>query len=106
MNDIFTKLKENKVVLDEKYSLQPDGYNGLVLVFEEKRERKKLDSKTKKETGETEEYIFTDKWYYPKISQSLNKYLQLVTSESKNIEELKNIVLRVEEKVDDIKENW
>lgn len=99
-------MKSDRIILDEKYTLQPDGYHGLVLVFEEERTRKKLDAKTKKETGETEEYIFQDKWYHPRLSQSLSKYLHLTTLEAKSIEELKDIVLRVEDKINNIKENW
>lgn len=106
MNEVFSKMKSERIELDEKYSLEPDGYRGLVLVFEEKRVREKIDTKTKKKTGETEEYIFTDKWYHPKLSQSLSKYLQLSTSEVKSIEELKTIVLRVEDKINNIKESW
>ena len=106
MNDIFKNMNSKKIILDDKYFLQPDGYHGLVLVFEEERTRKKLDPKTKKETGETEEYIFTDKWYHPKLSQSLSKYLQLTTSEAKSIEELRDVVLRVEDKINSLKEVW
>ena len=106
MNEIFTKLNSERIELDKRYSLEPDGYHGLVLVFKEKRVREKVDAKTKKKTGETEEYIFTDKWYHPKLSQSLSKYLQLTTSEAKSIEELRDIVLRVEDKINKIKEVW
>ena len=106
MNDIFKNMNSKKIILDDKYFLEPDGYHGLVLVFEEERTRKKLDPKTKKETGETEDYIFSDKWYFPRTSQSLSKYLQLTTSEAKSIEELRDIVLRVEDKINKIKEVW
>lgn len=106
MNEVFKKMNSERIELDEKYSLEPDGYRGLVLIFEEKRVREKIDVKTKKKTGETEEYIFTDKWYHPKLSQSLSKYLQLSTSEAKSIEELRDIVLRVENKIANLKEVW
>ena len=106
MNEVFKKLNSERIELDERYSLEPDGFRGLVLVLEEKRVREKVDAKTKKKTGETEEYIFTDKWYHPKLSQSLSKYLQLTASEAKSTEKLKDIVLRVEDKINSLKENW
>ena len=106
MNEVFKKLNSERIELDKRYSLEPDGFRGLVLVLEEERVREKVDAKTKKKTGETEEYIFTDKWYHPKLSQSLSKYLQLTTSEAKSIEELRDIVLRVEDKINKIKEVW
>jgi len=106
MNEIFIKTNSEKIQLDDKYSLQPDGFKGLVLVFEEQRVREKIDVKTKEKTGETEQYTYTDKWYHPKLSQSLSKYLQLTTLEAKTIEELKDIVLRVEDKINSIKENY
>ncbi len=106
MNEVFKKLNSKRIELDKRYSLEPDGYHGLVLVFKEKRVREKVDAKTKKKTGETEEYIFTDKWYHPKLSQSLSKYLQLSTLEAKSIGELRDIVLRVEDKINSLKEVW
>ena len=106
MNEVFKKLNSERIELDKRYSLEPDGFRGLVLVLEEKRVREKVDAKTKKKTGETEEYIYTDKWYHPKLSQSLSKYLQLTASEAKSIGELRDVVLRVENKIASIKENW
>lgn len=106
MNDIFKNMNSKKIILDDKYYLEPDGYHGLVLVFEEERTRKKLDPKTKKETGETEDYIFSDKWYFPKTSQTLDKYLTLSLKENKTVEELRNTLERVEKTIESIKENW
>jgi hypothetical protein len=94
MNKIFTEKNTDKIVLDEKYSLQPDGFKGLVLVFEEPRIRVKKD-KTE------EEYLFQDQWYHAKLSQTLSKYLMLTTNEAKSIEELRDIVLRVEQTIKD-----
>lgn len=102
MNEIFKNNNPNKIILDKLYSLQPDGFRGLVLVFEEERTRKKLDSKTKKETGESEQYIFTEKYYYPKLSQSLTKYLKLSLNVSKDLEDIKNTLERIENKIAEI----
>jgi hypothetical protein len=94
MNKIFTEKNTDKVVLDEKYYLEPDGFKGLVLVFEEPRVREKKD-KTE------EDYVFQDRWYFPKLSQTISKYLMLTTNEAKSIEELRDIVLRVEKTIND-----
>lgn len=100
MNELFKKAKTDRFQLDEKFYLESDGFHGLTLVFEETRTKKKKDG-----SGE-EEYLYTDKWYYPKISMVLNKYLELVTKDTKSVEELRDIVLRVEKKIDSIKELW
>lgn len=99
MNEIFKKTKTEKIELTDGYSLLPDGFNGIVLQKETKKVRTKKD--------ETEEvYIHVESIYQPTISKTLTRYLQLTTSEAKNIEELKDIVLRVENKINSIKENW
>jgi hypothetical protein len=100
MNELFKKAKTDRFQLDEKYFLESDGYHGLTLQFEEVRTKKKKDG-----SGE-EEYLYVDKWYLPKISMVLNKYLELKTKNTKSIEELRDVVLRVEEKIDSIKELW
>lgn len=100
MNELFKKAKTDRFQLDEKFYLESDGFHGLTLVFEETRTKKKKDG-----SGE-EEYLYTDKWYYPKISMVLNKYLELVTKDTKSVEELRDVVLRVEKKIDSIKELW
>lgn len=100
MNDLFKKAKTDRFQLDEKFYLESDGFHGLTLVFEETRTKKKKDG-----SGE-EEYLYSDKWYYPKISIVLNKYLELVTKDTKSVEELRDVVLRVEKKIDSIKELW
>lgn len=86
MNVIFKK--KNKIKLDDKYFLEPDQFKGIVLVFNEKRQKEKIDIKTRKGTGVFEEYMFEDKWYYPKLSMVLNKYLILKQSEATDVKEL------------------
>lgn len=100
MNELFKKAKTDRFQLDEKFYLESDGFHGLTLVFEETRTKKKKDG-----SGE-EEYLYTDKWYYPKISIVLHKYLELVTKDTKSVEELREVVLRVENKIDSIRELW
>jgi hypothetical protein len=91
MNKTFKNKK--RIELDENYFLTPDGYNGLVLNFEEKR------TKLNKEK-ESIEFVFSDKWYYPKLSMTLDKYLQLKAKECKSISDLKDIVLKVEKTIE------
>jgi hypothetical protein len=100
MNDLFKKAKTDRFQLDENYFLESDSFHGLTLVFEETRMKKKKDG-----SGE-EEFLYTDKWYYPRISMVLHKYLELVTKETKSVEELKDVIIRVEKKIDSIKELW
>ena len=100
MNDLFKKAKTDRFQVDENYFLESDSFHGLTLVFEETRMKKKKDG-----SGE-EEFLYTDKWYYPRISMVLHKYLELVTKETKSVEELKDVIIRVEKKIDSIKELW
>ena len=87
MNKVLTDSK--KIVLDDRYYLEPDQFKGIVLVFHEQRERVKKD-KSK------EVYTFEDRWYYPKLSQVMSKYLTLTQSDSSSIEELIKATDRVE----------
>mgnify|MGYP003404039578 CR=1 FL=1 len=92
MNEIFKAKGMDKIVLCENYYLEPDNFKGLVLVFHEQR------TKTKKDDT-TESYLFEDRFYYPKLSQTLDKYLILKQTKAKDIEDLKDIVLRVEQTI-------
>lgn len=80
MNKTFKNNK--KIELSEGWHLEPDGFNGIVLVFSEKRERKN------KKTDELEDYIYEDRWHHPRISQSLKEYVKLTQNSSKTIEEI------------------
>ena len=99
MNEVFKKLNSKRIELTDGYVLMPDGFNGIVLQRETEKIRKKKD--------ETEEkYTHVETIYQPTISQTLTRYLQLSTSEAKSIEEFRTIVLRVENKINNLKENW
>ena len=80
MNKTFKNNK--KIELSEGWHLEPDGFNGIVLVFSEKRERKN------KKTDELEDYIYEDRWHHPRISQSLKEYVKLTQNSSKTIDEI------------------
>ena len=99
MNEVFKKLNSERIELTDGYVLLPDGFNGIVLQRETEKTRRKKD--------ETEEkYIHIETIYQPTVSQTLTRYLQLTASEAKSIEQLKDIVLRVEDKINQIKEVW
>jgi len=88
MNKAF---KNNKViVLDEKYTLTPDSDNGVILTFSETRQREKTEVRDGKKvkTGETEDYIFEDRWYHPRIAQSLKEYVNQSLNSSKTLKEI------------------
>lgn len=74
------------IVIDQNYSLKNDGFRGCTLIFQEERERRKLD-KDKKETGETYKFIFKDSWYYPRMSDCLEEYLKQTGSKVNSIQE-------------------
>ena len=99
MNEIFTKLNSERIELTDGYVLLPDSFNGIVLQRETEKTRKKKD-KTE------EKYTHVETIYQPTISKALTRYLQLTASEAKSIEELRDIVLRVEDKIESLKENW
>lgn len=83
------------IKLDNNYHLEPDQFKGLVLVFTEERERKKKD-------GTTEAYTFVDRWYYPKLSQVMSRYLMLTQNDSKTLEDLLDRVTRVENLINNL----
>ncbi len=96
-NEIFKRMKTKKIILCDKYHLAPDQFKGLVLVLEEPRVR------VKKDTEIEETYTFVDKWYHLTLSQTLENYLKQTTLKATSIEELKEIVLRVENVIETIK---
>lgn len=97
MNQIFKNSK--KIVLDDNYHLIPDSDYGLILVFEEQR------THTKKDQTE-EKFTFTDRWYQPRTSQILSTYLKLKLGEARDLEDIKTILEKVENKIDELKETW
>jgi hypothetical protein len=100
MNNLFKNSK--KVKLDDNYTLEHDGYSGIVLVFEEERIRTKKD--------ETEEkYMFSDKWYAPNLSQILKIYTdqkQIILPTVEEMLEVQKQVLSVLEDFRTKYKNW
>ena len=106
MHEIFKKLKSKRIQLDTEFWLLPDPYKGLILQREVEKSRKKIDKETKKPTGEEEIYTQVEQHFFPRLSQTLNKYLELKSTEASSIEELKELVLSVETTINSIKERW
>lgn len=100
MNSVFKNAGAKKINLDEEFYLSPDENYGLMLTQEVVKIRKKVDKETKKPTGEEEEYLGTERWYFPKLSQAVNKYIQLSGNEATSIVELREILLRIENTIE------
>lgn len=98
-NEIFTKLKLERIPLSDGYFLLPDGFRGIVLQKETEKTRVKKD-------GTEEKYIHFETIYQPSVSKVLNRYLELSMSECKDIKELKEKVEQVEKVILSIKERW
>lgn len=58
--------------INENYRIETDN-DSSTLIFAEKRIRNKV-GKNKKPTGETEEYLFTQPYYYNNIQSALRAY--------------------------------
>lgn len=100
MNNVFKNAGTKRIELDDKFYLAPDENYGLMLTQEVVKIRKKVDKETKKPNGEEEEYIATEKYYFTKLSQAVNKYIQLSGNEATSIEELREILLRIENTIE------
>jgi len=84
------------IKLDDKFKILNDTYS-FTLVFEEPR------TKTNKKTLLEEDFIFEDKWYYPRLSDCLNKYLELTLKECEEIKEIDAKLNTIESKINELK---
>jgi hypothetical protein len=103
MNKSFTQ--QTKIVLDEKYYIEPDGDNGIVLVFSEMRKRDKTVKENGKaiKTGEQEDYLYESRTYHTRIAQGLKYYVEKSLNSSTTLEEIiqkENKVLKIIEDLD------
>lgn len=80
MNKVFTKTK--KIKLDEFWYLVPDSDRGLMLVFNEIRER------VKKGTKEKEDFLYEEKRFYPRVAQALHRYIETTQNNSETLQEI------------------
>lgn len=84
------------IKLDNKWSIQPDTYSWCLTQEVEK-------TRTKKETGEKEQYISEEKWYHPTIQDCLKKYTNESTKECKSVEEILQKLQEIKETVEKVK---
>lgn len=80
MNNAFKNT--NMISLDSSHHITSDGENGVCLTFHEVRKREKV------KTGETEEYLYEQKLYYPRICQAIRYYIDKTQNSSNSLEEL------------------
>lgn len=98
MNQIFNK--QSKVVIDDSFFLEPDGFQGVCLVFAENAERKKKD-------GQTEMYIKEDRRYYPTVGMALKRYLEAsLNKPSETMEEILENTNKALEVVENFSKNF
>jgi len=78
------------ILLDNNFRLEPDD-NNWVLKYE-----KKTDRVTKK----GEPITIKDRWYLSTLSQALKVYVSEATKAATNIEELREILTRIEKRLE------
>lgn len=108
MNEIFKKAGKEEIILDSNFKMSHDSFRGIILTFSEMREREKVDDKRKK-TGEKEQYLFEQAYYYPSVGLALKKYVELSQNSAKNLEEIiekTDKILAVVEEFKDKYKNW
>lgn len=88
MNKVFTQ--RSRIELDDKHYLISDDSNGIILIFHEPRKRDKTEVKNGKKvkTGEQEDYLFEDKFYYPRIVSALKHYVDKTQNQCTTLEKL------------------
>ena len=88
------------IQLDTNWKIEADTYSWK-LTFSEERTKEKLNKKREK-TGETEQYIYEDSWYFPSIKMCLDKYLTEVFKVDNSISEMIDRLSAIESKVNEI----
>lgn len=75
------------IIINKNFKIKKDSHSW-VLIFNEIRQRKN------KTTGEQEDFVFEDKWYYPDIKQCLTKISNETLKECETTEDL---ILKMDE---------
>lgn len=78
-NNSFTEKK--RIQLDENWVITPDRDSGVVLTFSEIRQRKNKE-------GILEDYNFKDEYFFPRVHQSLEKYVKIKGNSTSTIDEI------------------
>lgn len=86
------------VQIDDNYHLETDGFNGVTLVFTEKRIKETKE-------GELKGYDFKENWYYPNPKLAIIKYFELTNKEI-HISELESKIDSMKKKLDEIYNNF
>lgn len=90
------------IKLNQNYSIDTDSTHGFILLFESDPVKKEV---TTKEGKEIREIITKDNWYYPKLSQALNKFFSLsIAAESQK--ELIEKVIKVEHSIENFNKTF
>jgi hypothetical protein len=92
--------KKGAIKLDENYSLESDGGNGISLVFSELRKR--LNKKTDIE----EDFTFIDRWYFLTAGQAIENYVKLRQNGSKTLDEVVENTRIILKMVEEFKVNY
>lgn len=93
---------EKVIKLDDKWTIEADTYSWR-LVFKEVRLKDKLDGQRNK-TGEQEEYLFEDSWWYPKLGDCLKKFQEESVKPLSSIELILGKITEINDMVSRIKE--
>ena len=96
-NKAFTKTK--RIELDEKWHITPDADSGVVLTFSETRQRKNKEEVL-------ENYLFKDEFFFPKISQGLEKYVKITGNSTSTIEEILENSRKTKDLIDKIEKEF
>lgn len=100
MNTIFKS--KAKVEIDSNYYLTTDTFNGVCLV-------QHYPAKKKNKEGKEVDYTAEDRWYFPMVSQALNKYVELKQIILPEITEMLEVQKEVLSILDDFRtkyKNW
>ena len=76
--------------LDNEYRIESDNV-GSTLIYEQPRCREV--------NGYTEEFIYTDRWYFQDISQALNRYVDLKLGKATDVKEMLNLIKELKEQL-------
>jgi hypothetical protein len=69
------------IVLDENYRIDTEDNNNCILEFFEQRTKNKG-------TDKEEQFEFVEQYFYPRVSDCLEKYLYLSQKNSKTVQEI------------------
>ena len=78
------------ILLDNNFRLEPDDNNWVL----------KYEKKTDRFTAKGEPITIKDRWYLSTLSQALKVYVSEATKVATNVEELREILTRIEKRLE------